>query len=63
MAGDGKVFLANDEGKLSVLSADPQWKVISTAEFGEAIYATPAIADDRLYVRTVSHLYCFGIKP
>jgi outer membrane protein assembly factor BamB len=62
VAGDGKVYLANEEGKLSVLSAEKQWKVVSSAEFGEAIYATPAIADGRLYVRTVGHLYCFGKK-
>jgi len=28
----------------------------------EEIFATPAIADGRLYVRTVSALYCFGGK-
>jgi outer membrane protein assembly factor BamB len=60
VAGDGKVFLANEEGKLTILSAEPQWKVLSTAEFGEGIYATPAIADGKLYVRTTGHLYCFG---
>jgi hypothetical protein len=26
----------------------------------EDIYATPAIEDGRIYVRTVSFLYCFG---
>ena len=60
MAGDGKVFLANEQGKLTILSAEPQWKVLSSISFGEPIYATPAIADGKLYVRTVNHLYCFG---
>lgn len=61
VAGDGKLFLANEEGTLSVLSAEPAWKVISSAQFGEGIYATPAIADGRIYVRTTGHLYCFGV--
>ena len=60
VAGDGKVFLANQAGKVTILSADPQWKVLSSTELGEPIYATPAIANGRLYVRTVGRLYCFG---
>jgi hypothetical protein len=31
-------------------------------DLGEDTYATPAIADGRLYVRTVAALYAFG-KP
>ena len=60
VAGDGKVFLANKEGKVTILSADPQWKPLSSSDFGEAIYATPAIADGKLYIRTTGHLYCFA---
>jgi outer membrane protein assembly factor BamB len=60
VAGDGKVFLANEEGKVTILSAQPQWKVLSSVSLGEGIYATPAIADGKLYVRTTGHLYCFG---
>ena len=29
--------------------------------FGEAVYATPAIANGRIYLRTSGHLYCFGV--
>lgn len=60
VAGDGKVFMANREGKMAILSAEPQWKALSSADFGEGIYATPAIASGRLYVRTAGYLYCFG---
>jgi len=38
---------------------DP-WKVIHSAEFGDECYATPAIVDGRIYLRTSGHLYCFG---
>jgi outer membrane protein assembly factor BamB len=60
VAGDGKVFLANKEGKVTILSAEPQWKPISSSEFGEGIYASPAIAEGKLYLRTTGRLYCFG---
>jgi len=28
----------------------------------EPIYATPAIADDKIYVRTAEHLWAFCVK-
>lgn len=59
VAGDGKVYLLNAAGKLAVVSAEPQWRVLHTADFGEAVYATPALLDGRIYLRTTGHLYCF----
>jgi len=61
VAGDGKVFMINQRGKLTVLDAAPGWREISSAEFGEDAYASPAVVDGRIYVRTNGHLYCFGL--
>jgi outer membrane protein assembly factor BamB len=63
VAGDGKIYLLSQRGTLSVVSAADQWEVIHSAEFGEETYATPAILDGRIYLRTSGHLYCFGQKP
>lgn len=62
VAGDGKVYLLSEEGKLTVVSADTQWDVLHTADFGENAYASPALVDGRIYLRTTGHLYCFGQK-
>lgn len=62
VGGDGKVYVISEDGKLTVTSAEDQWKVLGTADLGEPAFATPAIADSKLYVRTVGHLYCFGSK-
>ena len=43
-----------------MVRAGRDWQVLSSAEFGEAVYATPALADGRVYFRTAGHLYCFG---
>ena len=59
--GDGKIYLINQRGRLTILSAHANWKVLGTADFGEEAYATPAIADGRIYLRTTGHLYCFGL--
>jgi outer membrane protein assembly factor BamB len=62
VVGDGKVYLLSDRGKLTVISAEKEWQEMWTADFHEDVYATPALADGRIYLRTVGHLYCFG-KP
>ncbi|MBM83347.1 MAG: pyrrolo-quinoline quinone [Planctomycetaceae bacterium] len=57
--GDGKAYMLSERGKLSVLDAKAQWSELSTADFAEDIYASPAISEGRIFIRTVSHLYCF----
>ncbi len=61
VAGDGKVYLLDDQGRLTVVSAADKFEVLHTAEFKEDVYATPAIVDGRIYLRTAKALYCFGL--
>jgi outer membrane protein assembly factor BamB len=58
-AGDGKVYFASESGSVSVVAAEPEWRVISTREFHEKIFATPVLERGRLYLRTESALYSF----
>jgi len=60
VAGDGKIFLASHNGVVAVLRAGGQQQLLAANALDEEIFATPAIANGRLYVRTVSALYCFG---
>jgi outer membrane protein assembly factor BamB len=61
VAGDGKVYLASEQGKLIVIRAAADWQLTSVQDLGEEIYATPAISEDgRIYVRTSEAMYCFG---
>ncbi len=62
VGGDGKVYLASQNGDLTVISAEAQWQVLHSVRFGEDIFATPAIVDGRIYLRTAGHLYCFANK-
>ena len=59
VAGDGKVYLLSRNGNATVLEANGDWKIASTADFGEEIFATPAIADGHIWVRTATALYDF----
>lgn len=62
VAADGKVYLCNQGGEVTVVEATGKWSVLAEADFGEDIYATPALVDGRIYLRTAGHLYCFGEK-
>lgn len=57
---DGKVYVASERGKVVVLSATGDWEVLAVNDFGSDIYATPAIVDDKMYIRTHDALYAVG---
>ena len=59
IAADGKLFLIDQRGRSTVVSAGRDWRVLSTGDFDEDVMATPAIVDGCIYVRTQKHLYCF----
>jgi outer membrane protein assembly factor BamB len=60
VAADDKVFLIGQGGQVSVLKAQGNWEVLAVNELDDECFATPAIADGRLYIRTRSALYSFG---
>ena len=62
VAGDGKVYMLSQAGKLTVLRAGGEWEILAVNDLDDDSFSTPAIADSRLYVRTRSALYCFGKK-
>jgi outer membrane protein assembly factor BamB len=59
VAGDGKVYLSSEQGVVSVLASQPEWKLLSSREFHEKIYATPVFGQGSLYIRTEKAVYCF----
>jgi outer membrane protein assembly factor BamB len=61
VAGEGKIYVPSEGGMVAVVRAGREWHVLSTSNFNENIYATPAIAGGRIYLRTNGHLYCFGV--
>ncbi|MBM4002718.1 MAG: pyrrolo-quinoline quinone [Planctomycetes bacterium] len=60
VTGDKKIYLLNEKGKLTVVSAQGAWQVLASADFNDPVYATPALVDGRIYLRTEHWLYCFG---
>jgi outer membrane protein assembly factor BamB len=62
VCGDGKIYLLDEVGRLTVVSATDKAEVLHTADLKEDVFSTPAIVDGKIYLRTAAALYCFGIK-
>jgi len=60
IAANGQVYLSSGKGRVTVIEAGDTLLVKARNNLGEPIYATPAIADDKLYVRGERHLWAFG---
>lgn len=60
---DGRIYLASLPGKVTVVkTGGDKPEILHQAEFGERIFATPALVGDKLYLRTATHLWAFGPK-
>ena len=59
-AHNGKVFFLNEDGVTFVLRAGDKFDVLHTNELADddMCMATPAIAGDRLLIRTSARVYC-----
>jgi outer membrane protein assembly factor BamB len=60
ICGDGKIYVAGENGIVVVLKDAPQLEVLAKNDMGASILATPAIADGRIFIRTREKLICVG---
>jgi len=60
LAADGKVYLGNEDGVLTILEAGKEKKLIGEVEFNAPIYSSPVVANGVLYVATQTHLYAIA---
>lgn len=61
LAGDGKIYFFNEDGMTTVISSRAdRFQVLSQNAIDEPIFATPAISQGQLFIRTPSRLWCIG---
>jgi outer membrane protein assembly factor BamB len=58
IASAGRVYVASEDGDVFVLGAGDRYDELAHNRLGEMVLASPAAAGDRLYVRTLTKLYC-----
>jgi outer membrane protein assembly factor BamB len=60
VAAENKLYFLNEEGTCYVVSAGTQFKLLATNELGERTFASPAVTDGALILRSESHLWRIG---
>jgi outer membrane protein assembly factor BamB len=56
----GKIFTSAGDGRISVLTLGPEPEILAVNDMQDGVYATPAIVDGTIYVRTHKTLFAFG---
>jgi outer membrane protein assembly factor BamB len=63
VAGDGKLYFCDEEGgTLVIASGTKNYRELARNQLDEPIYASPAISQGRLFLRTAGHLVCVGAE-
>lgn len=58
-AGD-RIIVASVPGVVTVIEVADELRILARNDFREKIFATPAVMEGSIYLRTASHLYAFG---
>lgn len=57
---EGKIYFLSEKGTTTVVQEGPEFKVLAESELGEACYASPAISEGHLFIRSDGSLFCIG---
>ena len=60
LIADDRIYCTSGEGKISVVSTGENPEILAINDMKEGVFATPAIVDGIIYVRTHSALFAFG---
>jgi outer membrane protein assembly factor BamB len=57
---NGLLYFPADDGVTYVVKAGPTFELVARNDLGEECYASPAVANGQIFMRTLGHLYCIG---
>ena len=60
LQANGLAYLFADDGMTKIIKPGRELEVVAENPLHEYIYASPAIANNRLFIRGEKHLYCIG---
>ena len=55
-----RMYLLSEEGVMFIAEVGAEYKELASCKLGEDVYASPAFADGRIYIRGTKNLYCIG---
>ena len=57
---NGKIYFSGRKGVVSVVAAEPKFRLLAGNKLDASFHASPAVAGDALILRSFTHLYCFA---
>jgi outer membrane protein assembly factor BamB len=60
-AGD-RLYVTTRTGETFILAASPKFEQLAKNSLGEPVYASIAVSDGELFIRSYKHLWCIGDK-
>jgi len=60
IAAGGRIYVASRNGIVTVIEAGDELNKLEQIDLEDIIMATPAVVDNKLYIRTAGFLYAFG---
>ena len=57
IAFEGKLLLTSEDGETFVVKAGPVYEVLGKNSVGEAVFASPAVAQGTIFIRGAKHLF------
>ena len=61
-AYDGKIFCLADDGVTFVVQAGPTFKLLGKNDLDQSCWASTAVGDGRLFLRSVDYVFCIKGK-
>lgn len=56
----GRIYAADNAGIVHIFDDADEYHAVADIDMGEPVYATPAFAEGRIYIRGDENLYCIG---
>jgi outer membrane protein assembly factor BamB len=60
VSSDGLVYFLNDAGECHVVKPSEKFAVVAVNTLGEGVYASPALSEGQIFLRSNGHLWCVG---
>jgi outer membrane protein assembly factor BamB len=60
---DGRIYAFNEQGECFVFAAEHAYRELASSDFEETVFASPAVSDGAIFIRTEGHLYRFDRPP
>jgi outer membrane protein assembly factor BamB len=59
-AAAGLVYFLSDDGVTRVVKPGPEFQLVASNDLGEKCFASPAISEQQIFIRSDQHLFCIG---